>query len=97
MFAYGEDEMGNYYHLKEILLKLLQRKRQNNSGMPKLLWNPRIIVENSIIISGSTLFHIRRGDPTCLGNSSQYNACCHLSELQKSFSSVMEYFNVFRP
>ena len=50
MFAYGEDEMGNYYHLKEILLKLLQRKRQNNSGMPKLLWNPRIIVENSIII-----------------------------------------------
>lgn len=67
MFAYGEDEMGNYYHLKEILLKLLQRKRQNNSGMPKLLWNPRIIVENSIIISGSTLFHIRSGGSNMFG------------------------------
>lgn len=91
--------MRKHSHLTELLLKLLQGIKQNKSTMPKLLQNPEIIVKKLNYLSSwdPKLSTITVDYATCSGNNSQCHTCSHLSRLQKSFSPVMEYFNVFRP
>lgn len=59
--------MKKHFHLIGILLKLLQKKRQNKLGMSQLLWNPKIIVENSVIMSGPTTLYIHGGGSNIFG------------------------------